>query len=209
MVHGFLKKRNIFPLIRLLVASMVLSSCATGSIGGPGFDTSRVSARANFSTFEAVYIAPIEIAPELSKRTQIKRRGPRTSSQQQRPLLQRDIDRKAAELAGRLSREIKKRNTLANAPGENVLTLRTILRDIEANEPTQADYGVSPGLSFRSDYTGGASASFMLVGQGQTLAEFSDTWRGDIEDIRGGAIWGDTDYAFSKWARGLAAVIGG
>ncbi len=187
-------------MVMAVCTGIALASCA--SSGGGKFSTS-----ADFSPYTAVYVAPVEISDGLMRRAS----GPtsRLPGNSDRPISTRDVNQKAGDFRRALISELGRRQSIASGPGSNVITVYTTLTDLEASRPTQADYQAQPGLSFQSEYTGKASATFVLKGGDKQLAAFSDSYDGHLDDSRRASLWGDADYAFRRWGRQLAAAISG
>ena len=157
------------------------------------------------SSYDAIYIAPVEIAlPTPVKTTRSRRSRGRIA----RPVSERDQTQKANDLYEDMTRQLERRFELASAPGPNVLTVRTTITELRSSRPTGADFNIDTNLSASSVYAGGAAASFTLETNGEPLVLLSDEYYPSLNDgnPRVG-IWQDTDNAFRRWSRNLARFI--
>lgn len=189
----------------LLAAGLTLSACASNSGGISSFDKASISASSKLSDYNSVYIADVQISPELLKLTDFRPR----KNDNERPLRSQDIQQKAADLKRDLANAVGPVKQMAAAPGEGVLTITPVLTDLKASRVTMADMNANPSLSQQSLYTGKAAARFEFSENGRSLGSVSDTYTGDFRDAQYNTIWSDADHAFSRWSRNIAAIVAG
>ncbi len=165
----------------------------------------------SFSSYDAVYIAPIQLSlPQNGEKTLRRTRlGLSTNAGRRfRPISDRDRDRKANDLYGELSAALERNFELADSPGVGILTIKTTLTDLRSTRPTIADYSNQINLSANSLYTGGASIIIVLSEDGSEIANISDKFDTSFNDPRPRVgIWEDADRAFERWGRNLRKYI--
>ena len=177
---------------------------ATAAHAAP-FDTIDRATDAPLSSYEKIYIAPVEV--DFSEH-QIRRNLRDTRGI--RPVSERDQMSKAEDFAEDLEQVFGKKYTLVDAPGEDVLTVEATLTKLVSTRPTIADLTAQIGLSFGSIYVGGADYQINLIG-GETLIaaiEEKQSQDGSFNDGRPRVgIWSDADYSFRKFSRQLARYV--
>ena len=196
-------KRTAFACAGAIVL-VGFAACASTS-GVNSFDKAEVSST-SLASYSSVYIADVQVSDALQARTKIKHQS-RYTGNDERPVSQRDLNKKATLLKKKLKYEIGKSRNVVSSPGANVLTVEATLTDLRSNRPTQADLSANTSLSFQSVYAGKASAVFVLSNQDQELARLQDSYQGDLNDPIPAGIWSDVDRSFGRWARNLAAAI--
>ena len=188
--------------LTLAAATLTLASVAHA---GP-FDTVTLETDAPLSGYEKVYIAPVTV----DFGDQRIRRSIRDFSGL-RPVSERDQARKSEDLVEDLQREFGKRYVLVDGPGEDVLTVETILTRLVSTRPTLADLGgANVNLSFQSVYAGGANYQVTLR-EGDALIgiiEEDQTRQNSLNDGRPRVgIWQDADRSFNRFSRQLARYV--
>jgi hypothetical protein len=184
-----------------------VAACATptGEMAASRFDTFEMMSSRSLSSYDQVYIAPVTASAELVARVDYRTAGP---SDRVRPLGQRDLDGRIAELEDDLRREIGMVAELVDAPGPGVLTVAVELTDLDANRPTQAELAQSPGLSMQSVAAGKAAATVIFADGDETLARGMDARIGDLNDvILPAATWSEADRFFDSFAGKVAALL--
>lgn len=178
------------------LAAVVLS-VGTG-LAAP-FDSENLMTDRELSSFESVYIAPVETNLDLDIPTYDR------SGSKGRPVPPEDAARKAADFHDELVEVFGGSFSLASAPGPGVLTVQATLTNLESTLPTVADYDRNTSLSFRSVSAGGAAMTTVFSEDGAPLAEVSDNFDSSLTDgVVRSATWHDADRAFYRWARKLA-----
>lgn len=169
------------------------------------FDKITVENTVELSSFEKVYIAPVQV--ELDETT--FRRQLRRSGNTQRPVSESDQARRAEEAHEDLVQAFTKREfTLVDAPGEDVLTVETVLTRLDSTRPTIADFSEQISLSFQSVYAGGADFDIRLSQNDTPIAQIDENVRTFLNDGRPRVgVWQDTDYATRRVARKLAKYV--
>jgi len=192
-------------LIKSALALTAAASMLTSVAHADTFDTVEFEADAILSTYEKVYIAPVEV--DFSEH-RIRRNIRDINSI--RPVSELDQARKADDFAEDLEREFGKRYTLVDAPGEDVLTIETTLTKLVSTRPTIADRrATNVNLSFQSVYAGGADYQIQLS-EGDTLIatieenQSSNTLNDGRPRI---GIWQDTNRSFNRFSRQLARYV--
>ncbi len=192
-------------LTRILILSLSATTLAAAAFAGP-FDTINLEVETPLSGYEKVYIAPVEVdfGDEPIRRNTRDLRG-------LRPVSEADKTRKAKDLQEDLQREFGKNFELVEAPGDDVLTVKTTLTKLISTRPTIADFNSSNlGLDFRSVYLGGASYEITLR-EGEQLVgtiEENQTRVGSFNDGQPRVgIWQDTDRSFNRFSRQLARYV--
>lgn len=189
-------------------AALLLTACATAT--GPDaanrFDSYRTVQSQDLQSFERVQVLMPTAGPDVAKRIDARRR----LNSRERPLSQRDVDEKLARLHGDLVRAIGRNHQITSQGGEGVLTVRTILTDLNANRPTQADLADNPGLSFQSIATGDAAVTIEFLEDGQVLAVVKD--RDNVTNLNDpraqpAGIWSTADRFFDRVAEKVSALL--
>ena len=182
----------------LIGGAAALSLSVSPAFAG-GFDSERVSGSRALSSFDAVYIAPVNVALDHDVRP-FDHYGAGD-----RPVTDSDAAMKAADFHAELVDEFSGSFAIAGAPGPDVLTVEATLTKLEASRPTQADYRYrSASLSPRSVYAGGADMTVTFSVDGAPLAEVTDSFDTHLRDARArSGIWSDVDRAFRSWSSRL------
>lgn len=188
-------------------AAVALAACATTAPGVASFDRASISDQSRLAQFDAVFIAPVEVGPELAKRMEVSGR-PLSRRADDRPIAARDVQMKSNDLRQELTAAISPLKRVVNAPGDNVLTITPVLTKLQPNKPTFGDLSNDPSLSFRSVYAGGAAAEFRFSENGRSLGSVRDSYSGRIdENFPNQPTWSDVDRTFARWARNIAAMV--
>ena len=191
--------------IKRAIALTAATTMVAAAAHAAPFDAIDRATDAPLTTYEKVYIAPVEV--DLSEH-RIRRNLRDTRGV--RPVSERDQMSKAEDFAEDLERVFGKKYTLVDAPGEDVLTIEATLTKLVSTRPTTADFRNQTGLSFSSLYVGGADYQINLIG-GETLIaaiEEKQSRDGNFNDGRPRvAIWADADYSFNKFSRQLVHYV--
>ena len=169
------------------------------------FDTIDRATDAPLSSYEKIYIAPVEVdfSEHQIRRNLRDRRGVR-------PVSESDQARKAEDLSEDLERAFGKKFTLVDAPGDDVLTVEATLTKLVSTRPTIADSRINIGLSFNSLYVGGADYRINLT-EGETLLATIEERQSQDSNLNDGrprvGIWSDADYSFHKFSRQLVRYV--
>ena len=196
--------RSLSAGLTAMMVALIAAVSFAGAAAASSFDRVSFSQKDKaLSSYEEVYIAPVEVSlPEAASRFALRRgRGERGVSE-------RDQSDRAQDLYDSLSYSIGERFSLADAPGPGVLTVRATITRLASTRPTVEDYRRDVNLDLNSIYTGGADISIVLTENGSEVATLSDSDFGNLNDgrIRAG-IWSDADRAFSRWGRKLAKFL--
>ncbi|MEE2690931.1 MAG: DUF3313 family protein [Pseudomonadota bacterium] len=176
---------------RLAVAAFAILAITTTA---SAFDRESLTGEKALSSFSSVYIAPVAVSLEQDR--------------DDRPVRDKDAAERADLFREALIDRFEKRFDIADAPGDDVLTVEATLTRLEATRPTLADYSKQPGLAFESVYAGGAAFTATLSENGAPLAEISDRYTSSLGDHSPKiATWQDVDRAFSNWARQLVDFV--
>lgn len=184
----------------ILAGLATVALAATPALAG-SFDSASVAGGRALSTFDEVYVAPVDVALDLN----VKRFD--RSGSGDRPVSESDAQQKAVDFYYDLMREFSATHAIVDAPGPGVLTVEATLTKLESSRPTLADYGTRGGhLSASSTYAGGAEMVAVFKEGDAVLAEVADAFDSHLRDGRARAgIWSDADRAFRSWAARLAA----
>ncbi len=176
----------------LALAAASLTACATTGEAIDRFDQFTAQQEVDFTSYDAVYLAPVQVAEEITDRIDYRPRG---ATDRIRPLGERDIARNVERLTEEVSEDLAAVTTLVDAPGEGVLTIEITLTDLEAARPTLAELSQEPGLSLQSRALGGASADIVFKEGDKVLATAEDDYRDtDLRDANLGTF--TTAYQF-------------
>lgn len=197
-------------LFAAAAASAILAACATPT--GPDatgrFDSFQSITTSDFTGYERVQILRPAISPEIAERIDARDIG---RFERERPLGQRDVDARIAELERHLRRQLGNQAQLVGQAGPGVLTVRSTIIELNANRPTQAEVAANPALSLNSIAAGDAGVRFELLEDGQLLAVIED--RDNITTINdpgvGVGVWSTANQFFGQTSRRLAALLEG
>lgn len=184
-----------------LAATAMLGASACAST----FDLVETQTDTALSSFEKVYIAPVET--DLSGHP--VRRSVRDVNRT-RPVSERDQSRKASELTADLEREFAKHYILVDAPGPDVLTVGTTLTKLVSTRPTIADRSLPLGIDFSSVYLGGADYQVSLVANETVLATIEEETSSNSsfnDGLPRVGIWQDVDRSFNRFSRKLVSYV--
>jgi hypothetical protein len=196
----------------LLAALVGLAGCAAGPTGPEAasrFDNFQEVATRDFRGYEQVQVLAPEAGPDVAERIGARSIG----RDRTRPLSQRDVDQKLADLRLEIERALEDQVELVEEGGPGVLTVRTVLTDLDANRPTMAELADEPGLDFNSIASGNAAARVELSEDGRLLAviEDADNVAGlnDPTLLPPTTVWQTADRFFTQFADRLAALLRG
>ncbi|MCQ8186384.1 DUF3313 family protein [Parvularcula maris] len=196
----------------LLALPLCLAACAGGPTGPEAakrFDRFEAVETNDFRSYEQVQVIAPEAGEELQARAD--RRLPTRSLE--REIATRDIEYKLADLREEIEEALAREVELVEEGGPGILTVRTILTQLEANRPTQAELAAQPGLDFNSISEGRASVRIELSEDGRLLAVIEDadnvTGLNDPRILPGAGIWTTADQHFDAVARKLTALLKG
>ncbi|MEM1381127.1 MAG: hypothetical protein AAGH41_10940 [Pseudomonadota bacterium] len=198
--------RNLF----LSAAFLGLAACATGATGPDAaarFDRFTEVSTRDFTGYDQVFIAAPVAGEDIVKRIGVRIPGIRRDV---RPLSQRDVDFMLGELNGELRGAVGSVATLVDAPGPGILTIRTILTDLDANRPTQIELAQEPGLSLQSLSAGDSSITLQFLEDGTLLAEARDTDNVvSLQDqgVIAAGIWTTARQHFRQVSNKVAALL--
>lgn len=187
-------------LLRMAGLALLAAAAGFAPTGAGAFDTAAVTADKPLSSFDRVYIAPVNVALDL-RRANSRYGG-------DRPVSDKVAAEKARDFQEDLTDAFGNSFALAPEPGPGVLTVEASLTWLQSTRPTADDLSDRPGLSLASVYAGGAAMSVVLSEAGAPLAELSDRYVSTFSDgtLHIG-VWQDADRAFSRWARQLVSFI--
>ena len=189
-----------FGLAGGALAAMALTA---GAAFAGSFDTEKVTTDRSLSSFESVYIAPVQADLNLD----VIAYDPRGTGD--RPVDKSDVEERASDFHDALEKAFSKSYAIASAPGDGVLTVEATLTDLASSRPTLADDKRQSGLSASSVYAGGGAMKAVLSENGVVLAEVNDSFTSTLNDGRARAwIWSDADRAFNQWSRNLVEFVG-
>jgi hypothetical protein len=198
----------------LAMAALGLAACAGGPTGPEAaerFDSFEAVQTNDFRRFEQVQVLAPEAGEEVQERIGARRSGIR--GRQERPLGQRDVDAKLADLRRSIENQLENQVELTEEGGPGVLTMRVILTDLNANRPTQAELAAEPGLDFSSIATGDAAVRIELSEDGQLLAVIEDADNinnlNNFGPILPAGVWFTADRYFESLATKLADLLAG
>jgi len=190
--------------LRVAVAAGDFAMASALRAAAVKFDTLTVEQDVALGTYEAVYIAPVEVA--LDPETRRNLRDIRTD----RPVSETDQARNAREFQEDLIRVFGKHFELAEAPGDGVLTINATITRLVSTRPSQADFQRFVGIDFSSIYAGGASFTVELKEGDAPLATITEREQTFLNDGRPRVgVWQDTDYVFSRFSRKLSRYARG
>lgn len=189
----------------VLAAITALATALTPAIAAPFDSLSVTQEDRSFSTFEKVYIAPIEM--ELDQRDTPRR--PRFSSRRDPYVPKDDQAEKAKDLHDTLSAAFDKHFELVEAPGPGVLTISPKLTRLVPSRLTLSSRATTLGRDVnRTVYAGGASFDVTLSEGKTVLASLEDRYSTSFADQtpRVG-FWQDADEAFGFFSTKLSRYI--
>lgn len=194
-------------------ALVTLTACASGPTGPDAagrFDSFEAVVTNDFTGYDKVYIKAPTAGPEIQARIGSRRLLART--RRDRPIDQRDVDKKLEDLHQDLERALGRRARLVDESGPGVLTITTVVTQLDANRPTQAELAAEPGLSLQSIDAGDAAVMITLSENGRVLARLRDS--DNITSINDPgfipvAVWGTADQFFGQLSNKLADLISG
>lgn len=185
---------------------LALAGACASQGGTPTFDEASIVSDSRFADYEKVYIADVTISDELRNREAQSRRN--SVGSDDRPVTERDLQAKAADLKKQLKREISRSKQIVSAPGEGVLTVQAELLDLVSSRPTMADFAGEPALSSQSRYVGGADIRVTIMDGERMLATVTENYQGSFTDQRGNSIWGDANHGIYIAANKVARLLG-
>ena len=187
---------------RFLIAVSAALSFSLVAAASPFDDVNR-TADAALGNYQSVYIAPVEVALDPDTRTNIR------DIDSPRPVSERDQARRAERLNRDLTRAFGKTFTLADAPGDGVLTVEATLTGLRSTRPTLADQRVNVQLDFSSSvYAGGADFEVRLSEADTVLMEISDKDQSFLNDGRPRiGVWQDADRSFRSFSSKLVRFV--
>lgn len=196
--------KSAFVAVALLTSSAGLAAHA-----GP-FDQLTVEETAKtLSEYQSVYIAPVNMDLKFDPRFRKIRRDIRPEAGASRPMSEAEIERKANDLHRELEKQLGKRLTIVDAPGEGVLTVEATVTKILPTRPTQEELGQRIGLQLAGSVSaGGADITVNLSENGQALASMREDYRANLIDgLPRIVTWQDADRAYDRMARKLARFV--
>ncbi len=187
----------------IIATALFFSSANLTAFAGP-FDKQNVSDVASISKFQKVYIAPIGV--ELDEKN--VRRNIR-DIRSDRPVSDRDRERRAAETYKHMVRAFGKNYEIVDAPGADVLTVETTITRMISTRPTLEDQrSLNIQIDFSSVYAGGADFKVRLSQGDTTFAEIEDRDQSTLNDGRPRVgIWQDYTRASTRFSSKLARYV--
>ncbi|MEO1476783.1 MAG: DUF3313 family protein [Pseudomonadota bacterium] len=186
---------------RLAVTAVLSTTLAFPAMAGPFDEISRADDVA-LAAYQSIYIAPVQVdLPTDTRKTVRDIRSPR-------PVNERDQGLRAERLHRDLTRAFEKKFTLADAPGDDVLTVEATLTGLRSTRPTLADFQTEVQLDFGSIYAGGADYAVRLSEAETTLVEIEERDRSNLNDgrLRVG-VWQDADRSSRLFSSQLARYV--
>lgn len=114
----------------------------------------------------------------------------------------REFDTLTSELLQSVERELSKSNSMSKAGGR----LDLVIEDARPNRPTMRQMANTPGLSFESRGTGGATISgTFTTADGERIPVSYSWFESDFRNTIGSGTWTDAETSFDRFARRLAA----
>ena len=192
----------------LTAAAILLAACAsaTGPEAAGRFDKFNAVETTDFRSYERVQVLAPVAGPDVTKRIDA-RRGLRSN---ERVLSQRDVDAQLAGLHQDLIRAIGREAQIVGQGGEGILTIKTVVTELDANRPTQAELSDNPGLSIQSISTGRAAVEMELSENGRVLATLKDRDNvSSLADLRvqGAGIWTTANRFFASVSEKVSALL--
>lgn len=197
------------PLLMSGLFALALTACAAapeGPAAASRFDSFTSVQSVSLGSFDKIFVADVTADEDLKARIGYRPMG---TSDNKRPITQRDLDRQLANFEADLKDALGRRAELVDAPGPGVLTVEVVATRLEANLPTRADLSANPGLSVRSRYTGGGSATVTFKENGQELAtaEDSNLGRRQLDEVAP-ATWGEANQFYRRFSDKVSALLG-
>ncbi|GGY44251.1 DUF3313 family protein [Parvularcula lutaonensis] len=199
-------------MLFLSAAALALAACASGPTGPDAaarFDTFQAIQTNDFRAYDKVQVLKPVPGPDVASRIDARTVGRRFD---RRPISQQDVDAKMNDLYEDLVRELSRHAEIVDESGPGIITVRTIVTDLDANRPTMAELTDNPGLSLQSIAAGDAAVRIELIEDGQVLAVITDSDNvNNLGDPRlaGVAIWETADRFFEQVARKLGDLFAG
>ncbi|NNU15430.1 DUF3313 family protein [Parvularcula sp. ZS-1/3] len=195
----------------LPAAVLLLAACASGPTGPEAakrFDSFQAVQTDDFTGYSKVQVLSLSVSPEIEARVDARTIG----RDRERPISRRDLDEKLGDFRADIERRLATQAELVEEGGPGILTVRTIVTELDANRPTMAELADNPGLSIQSLATGAAAARVELSEDGKLLAVIEDEDNvTSLQDqtVLNGAIWQTADRYFARLADKLAALLEG
>jgi len=188
-----------------LAAITALATAASPAIAAPFDSLSLTQEDKSFSTYEKVYIAPIEM--ELDQRETPKR--PKFSSRRDPYVPQDDQAKKAADLYDTLSITFSKHFEVVAEPGPGILTISPKLTRLVPSRLTLSARATTLGRDVnRTVYAGGATFDVTLSEGETVLASLEDRYATSFADETPRvSFWQDADEAFGFFSSKLSRYI--
>lgn len=194
-----------FKLIACIAALALVASCTTTGTDARFDSLELVEADILFTNYDRVYLAPVTVSDEVRERIGYRPLG---ASDRTRPISERDISEKTADIYDDIKDAIDNEVTLVEAPGPGILMVEVVMTRLESNRPTQADLGANPGLSMSSVYSGAAAAEVTFSEDGQPLAVAEDSYFPSLNDsLPSGPVWSTVDRFSGRLARKLEDLL--
>ncbi|MEM7663826.1 MAG: DUF3313 family protein [Pseudomonadota bacterium] len=187
---------------RHLAAAAFLSTVIATPASASPFDELTKSGDDALATYQSVYIAPVQVDLPTDTRRSVR------DINSPRPVTERDQALRAERLQRDLTRAFGKNFELAEAPGEDVLTVETTLTGLRSSRPTIADQSAEVLLDFNSVYAGGADYTVRLSEASNVLVEIEERDRSNLNDGRPRVgVWQDADRSSRRFSTRLAKYV--
>ena len=154
-----------------------------------------------------MYVAPVTASEDVTRDTD---RAPIRRLGGDRPLGARDVTEKTADLEEALKEALAGVARVVDRPGPGVLTVATVVTDLDPNRPTMSQMSAEPGLDFQSISLGGAAVRVELRDGDRVLAVIEDDSpdrRFDDPMIQGSTMWTEANSFFRRFSRDLADLL--
>ncbi|MEO0882488.1 MAG: DUF3313 family protein [Pseudomonadota bacterium] len=182
------------------VAALVTLSVPTAAAGP--FDDVTVSNDRTLAAFESVYIAPVQVDLPTDVRTNIR------DINSPRAVTENDQTLRAERLQRDLSRAFDRHFTLADGPGDGVLTVETTVTGLRSTRPTLADAELNVQIDFSSIFAGGADYEAKISENKTELVTITDSFQSSLNDGRPRiGVWQDADRASRRFSDQLARYV--
>ncbi|MEM9667818.1 MAG: DUF3313 family protein [Pseudomonadota bacterium] len=197
-----------YPTLRFSLAATVFSVASLSPAIAQRFDKVEHTSNVALSSYEQVYIAPVEIdlSPNQSgENAQIRARENRPTRRKDSDISERDQLDNIAEFQETLTDAFAKKFELVDQPGDGVLTVDATITELISNRPTSNDLGRSQALSLGSISAGGAAYRVELKEDDELLVQISDRYKTSLTDqVPRLSQWQDAHKTFKRFSRQLA-----
>ncbi|MEM9667819.1 MAG: DUF3313 family protein [Pseudomonadota bacterium] len=191
------------PKHHALIAIAFAAALTASASARPFDEVSNKSAENPLASYQSVYIAPVQVDLGDDVRRDIRDlRSPR-------PVTEIDQGRRAERLQRDLTRAFDKKFTLAEAPGEGILTVEATLTGLRSTRPTLAELDVNSQTDFgNSIYAGGADYAVRLIEEDDVLVEIEERDQTFLNDGRPRiGLWQDADRSSRRFSSRLARYV--